>query len=100
MNVAGGGIGGAQTPQQINPPRDDGFYSEIPIRGILYWNSHAFNLTGEDHRMHVWQNYSFAKTRTFPIQQIVDTHAIYIQGGQPPFTEPAKIDREVAVGPA
>jgi hypothetical protein len=85
-NVAGGGIGGAQTAQQLNPPRDDGFYSEIPIRGILYWNSHAFNLTTEDHRMHAWQNYSFARDRTSPIQGIIDIHAIYTQSGQPPFT--------------
>jgi hypothetical protein len=84
--VAGGGIGGAQTPQQTNPPRDDGFYDEIPMRGIIYWNSHAFNLTNSDHRMHAWQNYSFAKQRTFPIQSLVDSHAIYIQAGQPPFT--------------
>jgi hypothetical protein len=36
--------------------------------------------------MHAWQNYSFAKQRTYPIQAIVDSHAIYIQAGQPPFT--------------
>src|SRR5262249_10848064 len=43
-------------------------------------------LTDSDHRLHAWQNYSFAKQRTFPIQPIVDSHAIYIQSGQPPFT--------------
>jgi hypothetical protein len=86
VNVAGGGIGGAQTSQQINPPRGDGFYAEIPLRGILYWNSHAFNLTSEDHRMHAWQNYQFARQRTVPIQAIIDVHAIYDQAGQPPFT--------------
>jgi len=86
VNVAGGGIGGAQTAQQIDPPRSDGFYAEIPLRGILYWNSHAFNLTSQDHRMRAWQNYFFARQRSVPIRAIIDIDAIYTQAGQPPFT--------------
>ena len=46
-----GGIVGAQTAQQLVPPRD-GIYTVFPIRGLIYWNSHAFNLTSEDHPMH------------------------------------------------
>ena len=57
-----------------------------PRRGIIDWNSRAFNLTGSEHRLHAWQNYSFAKQRTFPIPSIVDSDAIYIQAGQAPFT--------------
>ena len=85
VDVAGGGIGGAQTAQQYDPPRD-GVYVELPISGILYWNSHAFNLTTEDHHLNARQNFSFAEDRRFRQVSIVDSHAIYIQNGQAPFT--------------
>jgi hypothetical protein len=85
VDVAGGGIGGAQTAQQYDPPRE-GVYYELPISGILYWNSHAFNLTTEDHHLNARQNYAFAEDRRFRQVSIVDVHAIYIQGGQAPFT--------------
>ena len=48
LDLASGGLAGAQTAQQYVPPRD-GVYREVPLRGLLYWNSHAFNLTTEDH---------------------------------------------------
>jgi hypothetical protein len=86
VNVAGGGIGGAQTAQQIDPPREGGYYREIPIRGVIYWNSHAFNLTQQDHHLSAYLNMTFAKDRRFEVEQIVDVHAIYIQSGQAPFT--------------
>lgn len=86
VNVAGGGIGGAQTAQQIVPPRADGYYAEVPIRGIVYWNSHAFNLTAKDHFLAARLNLSFARERTLPIRTLTDIHAIYDQHGQPPFT--------------
>ena len=52
-------IGGAQKAQdyEVLP---DGVYSRIPLRGILYWNSHAFNLTAEDHMMNGRINFMFA----------------------------------------
>ncbi|MFM8411171.1 MAG: hypothetical protein ACKOCT_12935 [Alphaproteobacteria bacterium] len=86
VNPTGASIGGAQTAQQIQPPSPDGFYTEVPIRGILYWNSHAFNLTTKDHLLGVRLNMSFAHDRTWPIQTVTDVHAIYDQHGQPPFT--------------
>ncbi|MEW6267700.1 MAG: hypothetical protein AB1689_00215 [Thermodesulfobacteriota bacterium] len=86
VNVAGGGIGGAQTAQQIDRPREGGYYREIPIRGIIYWNSHAFNLTQQDHQLRAYLNMTFARERRFEVEQIVDSHAIYIQAGQAPFT--------------
>jgi hypothetical protein len=85
VDVAGGGIGGAQTAQQYDPPRD-GVYVELPIAGILYWNSHAFNMTTEDHHLNARQNFYFTEDRRFRQVGIVDSHAIYIQNGQPPFT--------------
>jgi len=80
-----GGVAGAQSAQQLIPPRD-GIYTVFPMRGIIYWNSHAFNLTGEDHRMHSWLNFSFTDDlRHERIAQPVTDH-IYIQAGLAPFT--------------
>ncbi len=84
-NVAGGGIAGAQTAQQYLPPRE-GVYREIPIRGILFVNSHAFNLTGDDHSLNGRLNLFFARDRRWPVHGIVDVHSLYIAAGQPPFT--------------
>ena len=85
VNVAGGGIGGAQTAQQYEPPRD-GVYAELPLSGILYWNSHAFNLTDEDLTLHAWQNYFYADDLRFEEVVFIDLSELYAQAGQPPFT--------------
>ena len=86
VNPTGDSIGGAQTAQQIQPPSPEGYYTEVPIRGLLYWNSHAFNLTAKDHVLAVRMNMSFARDRTWPIRSVTDVHAIYDQHGQAPFT--------------
>jgi hypothetical protein len=86
INVAGGGLGGAQTAQQYEPPRE-GVYRRLPIRGILYYNSHAFNLTGEDHLLNARMNFFFADDLQHEVQSLIDIHAIYTQAGQAPFTE-------------
>ena len=81
-----GGIAAAQTAQQLVASRD-GIFTVFPIRGLVYWNSHAFNLTAEDHQMHAWLN--FAYTDDLRFQRIAEpiTDALYIQAGQAPFTE-------------
>jgi hypothetical protein len=38
----------------------DGIYAEAPIKGILVWNSHAFNVTEEDGKLDIWVNLDFA----------------------------------------
>jgi hypothetical protein len=86
VNVAAGGIGGAQTAQQYDPPRE-GVYREIPIRGLLYWNSHAFNLTTQAHRMNARINFYFTGDLRFEKKQIIELSGLYIQQGQAPFTE-------------
>jgi hypothetical protein len=80
-----GGIAGAQTAQQLVPPRD-GVYSAFPIRGIVYWNSHAFNLTSEEHRMHAYLNFFYTDDLRLERVSPPITNNIYIQGGQAPFT--------------
>jgi hypothetical protein len=38
----------------------DGVYDEIPIRGIVVWNSHAFNVYDEPAALDAWINFEFA----------------------------------------
>ncbi len=58
---------GTQQPQyrRQNHP---GVYAPAPIKGLVFWNSHAFNLTTSDTRMHARVNWLFARDRTHPIQ--------------------------------
>jgi hypothetical protein len=85
IDVANEGIAGAQTAQQYLEPRD-GVFKEVPTRGIVYWNSHAFNLTSQDHEMHARVNLFYTADRRFREDQATDSTHIYIQSGQPPFT--------------
>ena len=39
----------------------DGVYNEIPLKGVIIWNSHAFNLTDQDGKLEAWINSYFAK---------------------------------------
>ena len=69
-------IGGAQKAQATTEFAD-GVFAQVPMKGILYWNSHAFNLTDQDTTMHARLNYSFAKTPKFPVGSIFDTSKIF-----------------------
>jgi hypothetical protein len=50
----------------------DGVYNEIPLKGLIIWNSHAFNLTAETGKVEAWINLYFAKPeeQIFPVTQI------------------------------
>jgi hypothetical protein len=78
-------IGGAQQAQaaQTYP---DGVFAQIPMRGILYWNSHAFNLTTQDHTMNARLNYYFAGNQQYPVQNIFNTSRIF-SANAAPFSE-------------
>jgi len=80
-----GGIVNAQTAQQLVPPRE-GVFTVYPIRGLLYWNSHAFNLTTEDHPMHAYLNLFYTDDLRLERIQLPISSNVYIQAGQPPFT--------------
>jgi hypothetical protein len=56
----------------------DGIYDEAPLRGILVWNSHAFNVTDTPGALDMWINFTFAapdEQRT-PLRRFVDISAI------------------------
>lgn len=81
------GIGGAQRAQ-LYTEFGDGVYAEIPLRGLIYWNSHAFNLTPQDHPMNARLNYLFADEQNFVSMPIpVHFGSLYQAAGTPPFTE-------------
>jgi len=45
-----------------------GVYVPVPIRGLVFWNSHAFNLTTTGTQMHARVNFRFARERLYPAQ--------------------------------
>ena len=79
-------IGGAQKAQ-ASEEFLDGVFAQIPMKGVLYWNSHAFNLTDEDTMMHARLNYSFAKSQRFPVGGIFNTDRIFSADAAPYTTQ-------------
>ncbi|HMI88708.1 MAG TPA: hypothetical protein VK550_31735 [Polyangiaceae bacterium] len=98
VDASGGGIGAAMAPQTYFPPRD-GVYRQIPLRGILYYNSHAFNLTGEDHQMHGRLNVLYTSDlRNEEVFVAVSAH-VFAATGIAPFTKsPVCADYVVPLG--
>jgi len=56
------------------------------MKGVLYWNTHAFNLTAEDTVMNGRLNYLFAENQTYPISSIFNASRIFAANAAP-FTE-------------
>ncbi len=65
-------IGGAQQAQDYNS-NPTGVYAEIPLKGVLYWNLHSFNVTTVPHQMNGRLNYYFAP----PSEQIRPMRGIF-----------------------
>lgn len=77
-------IANTQAPQEYLPPID-GVYWEVPLRGVLWFNSHAFNLTQEDTTLHARMNFSYAsdrKRKMVPHNEVRNNVPV----GQAPFT--------------
>jgi hypothetical protein len=77
-------IGGAGQPVY----RTDylaGVFAQLPMKGVFYWNSHAFNLTKTDGVMHVQHNWEFAHDQRNTITPITDFSAIF-RPNAPPYT--------------
>lgn len=79
-------VANSQSPQEYIPPMDGGVYWEIPLRGVLWFNSHAFNLTEEDTTLDARMNFLYAKKLERPMipVNVLDNNSIF--HGQPPFT--------------
>ena len=74
----GGGFTGTQetgTEQRLLP----GVYDELPTKGWILWNSHAFNLTDERGKIEAWLNFDFAQPedQSFPGRDIFTAFSIF-----------------------
>jgi len=87
-------IGGAQTAQAY-VERVPGFYGLLPVKGVIYWNSHAFNLTSGDTRMHAYDNHLFTDDLRHQEQRIGDISTVYYPAGTPPFTRRTVCENKV-----
>jgi hypothetical protein len=77
-------IGGAPSAQSFfDFPQ--GVYQQLSLKGVLYWNAHAFNLTTTDHQMNGRVNYYFATDQTHQTLRISNFSAI-AKPNNPPFT--------------
>jgi len=75
---------GAQEPLYVNEFAD-GVYSVMPIRGMVAWNSHAFNLTDTNTTMDQYLNIFFAEPadQLYQAQVIFDNDDIFVQNVLP-----------------
>ena len=51
-----------------------GVYAEAPLRGMLVWNSHAFNVTDLPGKLDIWVNLDFAAPaeQRYPLQRFTE----------------------------
>jgi hypothetical protein len=87
-------IGGAQE-SQARSEMYPGVYGRLPVRGVLYWNSHAFNLTAQDHVMNGRLNYWFARDRVYPSQFIFDLDDLFLPSAAPYTKQEVCSDHEL-----
>ncbi len=52
-------MGGSQAPISVNKLRE-GIYSVLPTKGVIAWNSHAFNLSDQETTVEQYNNFTFA----------------------------------------
>ncbi|MBM4265627.1 MAG: hypothetical protein FJ144_03260 [Deltaproteobacteria bacterium] len=78
-------IGGAQEAQAFQRLLP-GVFGQVPLSGIAFWNSHAFNLTAKDHELNGRINLYFAQEQRFPVVAVVSIDSV-LRPNNPPFTE-------------
>jgi cysteine-rich repeat protein len=82
LGQALGGAGNGQTATDLDP----GLYRRVPLRGLVYWNPHAFNLTARSHELKAYLNLYFTDDLEHEVAQELDVRHIYVAAGQPPYT--------------
>lgn len=67
-----------------------GVYDELPVKGVIFWNSHAFNLTNSTGTLEGWVNIYFPEPQeqVFKQQQIFNVEKIFWTTDFPPFALP------------
>ena len=61
----------------------DGLYSEIPLAGVYFWNSHSFNLTTQVTSMDARINFHFAQQQDFEMIRIRAIDNIFMPNNLP-----------------
>jgi hypothetical protein len=78
QGLANAGFTGTQeTASEFDFP--PGVYREVPTKGMIIWNTHAFNLTDKPGKVEAWLNFDFAapEEQLIPAQQIFDARTIF-----------------------
>jgi hypothetical protein len=79
------GLGGASNQLLLSQQaRHDlaltpGAFAVMPVKGIIYWNSHAFNRTTTDTTLEQYLNLTFAEEHTSQVQQIFEAQWIFAE---------------------
>jgi hypothetical protein len=81
INFQIGGAQEAQAYQQLHP----GVYAQVPMRGIIYWNSHSFNLTTADAVLNGRINFYFADDQRSAVVPLLEARWVF-EPNNPPFT--------------
>lgn len=57
----------------------EGVYAELPMKGIMLWDSHAFNLSEKGGKLEAWINFYFAESESHqrPVQLIFNTEKVF-----------------------
>lgn len=86
--VTGGFAFAQETSAEFRSP--PGVYSELPVKGTVLWNSHAFNLTSAPGTLEAWVNILFPEPgeARFRQQQIFNVEKIFWTTDFPPFNAP------------
>jgi hypothetical protein len=81
------GMGGAQSPVSAQE-LSGGVFAILPTRGVISWNSHAFNLSTEPTTVEQYNNFLFAAPgeRRYRSRGIFDTKDIFV-ANVPPFEQ-------------
>jgi len=84
-DTARAGMGGAQSPV-ARREQYEGVYGQLPVRAVVIWNSHGFNLTDEATDIEQYLNYTYAgpDEREYLVRSIFQTKDIFVQE-VPPF---------------
>jgi hypothetical protein len=81
------GMGGAQAPVSVSR-LSEGVYSVLPTKGVITWNSHAFNLSDKETTVEQYNNFEFApqSERTYRNRGIFDAKDIFV-ANVPPYEQ-------------
>lgn len=78
LGIASSGFSGTQeTASEFRFA--EGVYGELPMRGMVLWNSHVFNLTDKPGTLEAWLNFEFAEPeeQLYPARTIFDAKDIF-----------------------